>query len=70
LSACDIRFTHIAFEVDDIDAIVRKVEAAGYCAFSRLQIVNPRKGGKTVYTRGPDGIIIKFQQAAPPDQSL
>jgi catechol 2,3-dioxygenase-like lactoylglutathione lyase family enzyme len=72
LRACDAGFAHIAFEVDNIDAMVGKVEAAGYRAFSRPQIVpaGPRKGGKTVYTRGPDGIVIEFQQAAPLQQSL
>jgi glyoxylase I family protein len=69
LQSCDVGFAHIAFEVDDIDAIVGKVEAAGYRAFSRPQIVpaGPRKGGKTVYMHGPDSIVIEFQQAAPPD---
>jgi glyoxylase I family protein len=67
LQACDPGFAHVAFEVGNIEDIVDSVEAAGYRALSRPQTVpaGPRKGGKNVYVRGPDGIIIEFQQAAP-----
>jgi catechol 2,3-dioxygenase-like lactoylglutathione lyase family enzyme len=67
LRPCDPGFSHIAFEVEDIDAAVTDLEAAGYGAFSRPQIVpaGPRKGGKTVYAHGPDGIVIEFQEAPP-----
>ena len=67
LRPCDPGFSHIAFEVDDIDAAVAAIEAAGYTAVSRPQVVpaGPRKGGKNVYTRGPDGIVIEFQEAPP-----
>jgi len=66
LRPCDPGFTHIAFEVDNIDAIVAAVEAEGFRIISPPQTVlaGPRKGGKTVYTRDPDGIVIEFQQAA------
>ncbi|HEY5210918.1 MAG TPA: VOC family protein [Stellaceae bacterium] len=64
---CDPGFAHVAFQVDDIDAVVAAVEAAGYAAFSSPQIVlnGPRKGGKNVYVRGPEGIFIEFQQSPP-----
>jgi catechol 2,3-dioxygenase-like lactoylglutathione lyase family enzyme len=64
---CDPGFAHIAFQVEDIDAVVTAINAAGFEAVSPPQIVpaGPRKGGKNVYTRGPDGIVIEFQQAPP-----
>jgi catechol 2,3-dioxygenase-like lactoylglutathione lyase family enzyme len=67
LQACDPGFAHVAFEVENIEDMVDRVEAAGYRALSRPQTVpdGPRKGGKNVYVRGPDGIVIEFQQAAP-----
>jgi catechol 2,3-dioxygenase-like lactoylglutathione lyase family enzyme len=67
LRPCDPGFSHIAFEVEDIDAAVAAIEAAGYGAVSVPQIVpaGPRKGGKNVYARGPDGIVIEFQEAPP-----
>ena len=65
LRPCDPGFAHIAFEVDDIDATLAAIEAAGFRSFSRPQIVpaGPRKGGKNIYTEGPDGIVVEFQQA-------
>lgn len=67
LKPCDPGFTHIAFEVEDIDAAVQAIEAAGCEPFGTPQIVpaGPRKGGKNVYVRGPDNIFIEFQQAPP-----
>ncbi len=66
---CEPGFAHVAFQVEDIDEIVAAIEAAGYEALSRPQTVlsGPRKGGKNVYVRGPDGIFIEFQQRPPSD---
>ncbi|HUZ72811.1 MAG TPA: VOC family protein [Stellaceae bacterium] len=65
LRPCDAGCAHVAFEVDDAEAAVAAIRAAGYLAVSDPQIVpaGPRKGGKNVYVRGPDGIIVEFQQA-------
>jgi catechol 2,3-dioxygenase-like lactoylglutathione lyase family enzyme len=64
---CDGGFAHIAFMVDDIDSMQQAVKAAGYQLFSEPQVVpaGPRKDGKNVYARGPDGIIVELQQAPP-----
>lgn len=64
---CEPGFAHVAFLVDDIDASVAVIKAAGYEAFSPPQIVmsGPRKGGKNVYIRGPEGIFIELQQNPP-----
>ncbi len=65
LRPCDVGCAHIAFEVDDIDDINRRIQCAGYMPFSAPQVVpfGPRKGGKNLYVRGPDNIIIEFQEA-------
>lgn len=65
LRPCDPGFAHISFEVKEIDALVSVLDSAGYRAVSAPQIVQagPRKGGRNVYVRGPDGIVIEFQEA-------
>jgi catechol 2,3-dioxygenase-like lactoylglutathione lyase family enzyme len=65
LQPCDAGFAHIAFEVDDVEAIANKISAAGYAPISDPQVVpaGPRKGGKNLYVRGPDNIVIEFQVA-------
>lgn len=66
---CEPGFAHVAFLVQDIDACISAIEAAGYQAFSPPQTVlsGPRKGGKNVYIRGPEGIFIELQQSPPVD---
>lgn len=67
LHPCDAGFAHIAFEVDEIEAIAAKMLAAGYAPISEPQVVPAglRKGGKNLYVRGPDNIVIEFQVAPP-----
>lgn len=64
---CEPGFAHVAFLVESIDTVVAAVEAAGYEAFSPPQTVlsGPRRGGKNVYVRGPEGIFIELQQNPP-----
>jgi catechol 2,3-dioxygenase-like lactoylglutathione lyase family enzyme len=61
---CDTGFAHIAFDVDDIDAVVAAVRKANVEPLSDPVVVNagPNKGGKAVYTRDPDGVTIEFIQ--------
>ena len=65
LRPCDTGATHLAFEVDDIDAVLEAIKAGGFEPVNPPQAVpaGPRKGGKTVYTRDPDGVVLEFQQA-------
>jgi len=65
LQPCDAGFVHIAFEVDDVEAMAAKMSRAGYAPVSAPQIVpaGPRKGGKNLYVRGPDNIVVEFQVA-------
>ena len=71
LRHCDTGFAHIAFQVDDIERMMQSVRAAGYRLYSDPQVVpaGPRKGGKNVYTQGPDGIVVELQQAPPRDET-
>ncbi len=61
---CDTGFAHLAFDVDDIDAILEATAPVGLKPLGPpLTIAHgPNKGGKVVYTRDPDGITIEFIQ--------
>ena len=61
---CDTGFAHVAFDVDDIDAVVAAVRVAGVEPLSEPVVINagPNSGGKAVYTRDPDGVTIEFIQ--------
>lgn len=65
LRNCDTGASHIAFEVDDLDGVLEAIKAGGFEAINPPVAVpaGPRKGGKTVYTRDPDGVVLEFQQA-------
>ena len=57
---------HMAFYVDDLDATWEKLEAFGTELVS-TRIVNlsdgPLDGGKAVYLKDPDGILVELLQA-------
>ena len=61
---CDAGFAHIAFDVDDIDAVIAASENAGVRPLGPPQDLDrgPNKGGRVVYTRDADGITIEFIQ--------
>ncbi len=61
---CDTGFAHIAFDVDDIDAVIAAVSAAGVAPVNEAQdlVHGPNKGGRAVYTRDPDGCTLEFIQ--------
>lgn len=56
---CDGGITHIAFQVNNTDEVVRRIRAAGHSTFSEPQEL---RGGVTrpVYVHGPEGIAIEF----------
>ncbi len=64
---CDAGATHVAFNVDDVDAVVVAVEAAGWTAVSDpiLVTAGPNRGARVVYTRDPDGVTLEFIQPPP-----
>lgn len=53
-------FRHIAFEVDNIDEIVEKLQAQGIQFQSRVQDNNA--GKQLIYFLGPDGVILELAQ--------
>ena len=65
LRPCDTGFAHLAFEVKDLDEVMSLLREAGATPVGEPQVVpaGPRKGGRNLYVRGPDNIVIEFQQA-------
>lgn len=62
--SCDTGFAHIAFDVDDIDAVLEAVAPYGVRPLNppRDLDAGPNKGGRVVYTRDPDGVTVEFIQ--------
>ena len=56
-----IGIRHMAFAVDDIDALVADLKDDGIAFFSEVQTY-PATGKKLIYCYGPDGIILEFAQ--------
>ena len=54
-------YRHIAFEVDDIGAVVKRLQDRGIKFLSPVQVYEPT-GKKLVYFLGPDGILIELAQ--------
>jgi catechol 2,3-dioxygenase-like lactoylglutathione lyase family enzyme len=54
-------FRHIALAVEDIEAEVERLKAAGVEFQSNIQVWE-RTGKKLVYFYGPDGIILEFAE--------
>ena len=53
-------FRHIAFQVDDIEAVVAKLKAKGMDVFGEVQ--NYQNVYKLCYCRGPEGIILDLAE--------
>lgn len=64
----DTGATHLAFYVDNLDAVVTTLSAAGGSAWREPLIVNvgPQKGARIIQVRDPDGITLEFMQLAAP----
>jgi glyoxylase I family protein len=60
-------FTHLALLVEDIDSAAAAVKDAGFELFGEPQTVHagPRKGGRNVYARDNNGLVIELQQPPP-----
>jgi len=63
---CDAGFAHIAFNVDDVDAVLAAVRPYGVKPIAAPVAIDqgPNKGRRVVYTRDPDGITIEFIEAS------
>ncbi len=66
---CDVGSVHVAFVVDDLDAVLSAIAASGWQAAGQPQTlqVGPNAGWRVVYVRDPDGTTIEFMQ--PPNKS-
>ena len=68
---CDVGSVHIAFTVDDLDAVLNVIAASGWKAAGKPQTLEsgPNAGKRVVYVRDPDGSTIEFMQPAPAKES-
>jgi catechol 2,3-dioxygenase-like lactoylglutathione lyase family enzyme len=67
LRPCDVGSVHVAFTVDNLDAVLEKIAASGWKAAGSPQTLpsGPNAGKRVVYVRDPDGTTIEFMQPPP-----
>jgi catechol 2,3-dioxygenase-like lactoylglutathione lyase family enzyme len=60
----DVGSVHLAFYVENIDALVARVASVGWPAVGKIQTVESgeRKGLRLIYVRSPEGGTIEFLQ--------
>ena len=61
---CDVGAVHVALTVDDLDAVIEKIRAAGWQPGGQPQTLTmgPNAGRRVIYVRDPDGTTIEFMQ--------
>jgi glyoxylase I family protein len=61
---CDVGFVHVALIADNLDAVLRAINASGWKAAGKPQTLRsgPNAGKRVVYVRDPDGTTIEFMQ--------
>jgi len=61
---CDVGSVHIALIVDNLDAILKAINASDWKAAGKPQTLQsgPNAGKRVVYVRDPDGTTIEFMQ--------
>lgn len=62
LRPCDNGHLHIAFAVNDIEAVIARVRANGFDPVGPIPTVEDDGGVKGMYTYGPDGLVIEFME--------
>src|SRR5262249_32602396 len=62
--SCDVGSVHLAFIVDNLDALLDRIRESGWCPVATPQTVaeGNRAGLKITYVRGPDGVTLEFLQ--------
>jgi catechol 2,3-dioxygenase-like lactoylglutathione lyase family enzyme len=60
----DVGSVHLAFYVENIDALLARVASLGWLPVGKIQTVESgeRKGLRLIYVRGPDGVTVEFLQ--------
>ena len=64
LRPCDVGSVHVAFTVDNLDAILNTIAASRWKTAGKPQTitVGPNAGKRVVYVRDPDGTTIEFME--------
>ncbi|MEY2485465.1 MAG: hypothetical protein QOH39_1113 [Verrucomicrobiota bacterium] len=64
LRPCDVGSVHVAFTVDDLDAVISAIAAYGWNPAGAPQTLTsgPNAGKRVAYVRDPDGTTIEFMQ--------
>lgn len=57
--ACDVGCNHIAFQVDDLDALYERLTVA-QIRFHTMPTLSPDGGAKVTYCRDPEGVIVEL----------
>jgi glyoxylase I family protein len=67
LRPCDVGSVHVAFTVDDLDAVLSAIAASGWKTAGKPQTLKfgPNAGKRVVYVHDPDGTTIEFMQPPP-----
>ena len=65
---CDVGSAHIAFQVDNLDAVLSRIAASGWKTAGEPQTLTrgPNAGRRVVYVRDPDGTTIELMQVPQP----
>ncbi len=61
---CDVGSVHVAFTVDDLDAVLNAIAASGWHSAGKPQTLSsgPNAGKRVIYVRDSDGTTIEFMQ--------
>ena len=61
---CDLGHVHVALLVNDLEAVLQRIAAAGWKAAGKPQTLKtgPNTGKRVVYVRDPDGSTIEFME--------
>ncbi|MEP6698342.1 MAG: VOC family protein [Verrucomicrobiota bacterium] len=64
LRPCDVGAVHVALTVDNLEAVLSAIAAAGWHAAGEAQTLpsGPNAGKRVVYVRDPDGTTIELMQ--------
>ena len=64
LRPCDVGSVHVAFMVDNLDAVMQRIAASGWKAAGQPQALTtgPNTGKRVIYVRDPDGTTIELMQ--------
>jgi len=64
LRPCDVGSVHVAFTVDNLEAVLEKIATTGWQAAGKPQTLKtgPNTGKRVIYVRDPDGTTIELMQ--------